>query len=384
MKFRQSTVLYPLAIVVSGLLLAVLISTARPEPEAQARPEAPPLQVPALSAVLETRSITVATQGTVQPKTEIDLVSQVAGRVDFVAENFVAGGYFSAGEMILQIDPRDYRIEVVRAESRLADARQALAQERGRAMQAKREWRDLGNREANELFLRRPQMAAAESAVEAAEADLEKARLNLSRTTLSVPFDGYVRDIGVNLGQFVSVGSQLATVFSTDLLEVRVPLTDRQVGLMDLALLQRNGGIEARVISEYGGEVFSVAGKLVRLEAAVDTRSRVRYGIVEVESDASVSTQKQLVVGQFVKVDITGRTFQDVISVPLNAMYERNSLLVADQDNRLQIQPVEVLQVENSRAWVGGLKEGTVVLLKRPGYVVEGMKVAPLTREGDL
>ncbi len=380
MQSRKSTVLYPILIVICGLLLSVFISTAKPEPKAQPRAEAPPSQVPALLAAPEDRTITVAVQGTVQPKTEIDLVAQVSGRVDYVAEHFVAGGYFSAGDTMLKIDARDYQIEVVRAESRLADARQVLALERGRARQAKREWRDLGNRDANALFLRKPQLAAATAAVEAASADLEKAQLNLSRTTLSVPFDGYVRNIGVNLGQFVAVGTPLASVFSTDILEVRVPLTDRQVGLMDLGLL-KEGGIDARVVSEYGGEAYSLQGKLVRMEATVDTRSRVRYGIIEVDAERAAQAETPLVVGQFVQAEVAGRLFQDVISVPLNAMFERNSVLTSDSENRLRVTPVKVLQVDGDRAWVSGLARGTKVLLKRPGYVVEGMKIDPLLSE---
>ncbi len=381
MQSKKSTVLYPIAIVICGLLLSVLISTSKPEPKAQARAEAPPSQVPALLATPADRAITVAAQGTVQPKTEIDLVAQVSGRIDYVAEHFVAGGYFSAGDTMLKIDARDYRIEVVRAQSRLADAQQVLALEQGRARQAKREWRDLGNREANALFLRKPQLAAATAAVEAAAADLEKAQLNLSRTTLSVPFDGYVRDIGVNLGQFVAVGTPLASVFSTDILEVRVPLTDRQVGLMDLSLLQQAGGIDAKVIAEYGGESFSLKGKLVRMEATVDTRSRVRYGIIEVDDKLATESPIPLVVGQFVKAEIAGRLFQNVIAVPLNAMFERNSVLTSDGENRLRITPVKVLQVDGDQAWISGLARDTKVLLKRPGYVIEGMKIDPVLSE---
>src|SRR5690606_35310183 len=98
-----------------------------------------------------TRAVTVVSQGTVVAKTEIDVTAQVGGQVIAVADSFAAGGRSDANEVLLRLDPRDYESALTRAESALGDAERALALERGQARQAEREWRDLGNRAANDL-----------------------------------------------------------------------------------------------------------------------------------------------------------------------------------------------------------------------------------------
>ena len=95
--------------------------------------------------------------------------------------------FFRQGDTLLQLDSRDYQIEAVRAKSRIAEAEQILAMEQGRALQAKREWRDLGNVAGNALFLREPQLKAARAALEAAKADLDQVNINLERTTIVAP-----------------------------------------------------------------------------------------------------------------------------------------------------------------------------------------------------
>ncbi|MEZ5481149.1 MAG: efflux RND transporter periplasmic adaptor subunit [Porticoccaceae bacterium] len=373
MAFREHKILFPLSIFVAAILAAIFIWKSKPAPSQvpMIEPDAPKLT--AMLAVAETRRPMIVSQGTVTPKVEIDLAALVAGRIEEVSDNFVSGGSFAANETLLQIDPRDYRIEVVRAASRVADAQQLLAQERGKARQAKREWRDLGNAEANELFLRKPQLAAAEAAVEAAVADHEKAEINLERTRVSVPFPGQVRSTSVNLGQYVGPGTALAKVFSSEILEIRLPLTNGQVGLLPGNTDVNKQHIPATVISEYGGQVTRRPAEIVRMEAALDTGSRVRYAVVEVGRHPQES-QLPLMVGQFVTVEIEGREYDDVVALPVNALYQRHNVLMLDDQNQLFIRAVQVLQVVEDEALVRDVPAAAVVRLLSgqqmpgPGY----------------
>src|SRR5690606_19307376 len=142
--------------------------------------------------------------------------------------------FFGAGEALLQLDPRDYETALDQAEAALADARNTLAQEQGQARQAKREWRDLGNEQANNLFLRKPQLAAAEARVGAAEAGVRQAQLNLERTAIRLPFAGRIVDINVNLGQYVSANTVVASVYDSAVMEVRLPLSTHEMQLLNL------------------------------------------------------------------------------------------------------------------------------------------------------
>ena len=121
--------------------------------------------------------------------------SQVTGKVVSVNSEFADGGFFKKGEVLLTIERDDYEFSLARAQSALAQSQQRLAEERGRSRQARREWRELGSKEANDLFLRKPQLRAAQSAVTAAEADVSAAELALDRTVIRAPFDGFLTTV---------------------------------------------------------------------------------------------------------------------------------------------------------------------------------------------
>jgi len=367
----------PLSILLVAIIVVMLLAAAKPVPQPQMpRTEQAP-KIPVQVADPQPRQIQVYAQGTVQPKTEITLTAEVSGQVVAVSENFVDGGFFEQGEPLLQLDDRDYRIAVTQARSRVAEAEKTLAMESGQARQAKREWRDLGNTEGNALFLREPQLKAAKAALAAAEADLQQALINLERTSIRAPFAGRVRQTEVDLGQYVSAGTQVAAIFDIGAAEIRLPLTADQTALLQLPL-QPNQQVRLPVtLSAWvGGEQATWQGWLLRTEASIDTRSRVLYGIVEVSEP--LAYQPPMVTGLFVQAEIAGKTFQNVLSVPRSALYEKNRLLVLDDQQQLQIVTVQVLQFSGEQALVTGIEQGKQVLLERPGYVIEGMSIEPV------
>jgi RND family efflux transporter MFP subunit len=175
-------------------------------------------------------TISVKTQGEVRPKTEIDLVPQVSGRIVGISTSFAEGAEFGPGETLIKIDDTNYKLAVVRAEARVAEAKVALQRELANAKIKEDHWLDKRNTGAPTPFaLNKPQVMEAESKLLAAEADLQEARLNVARTEINVPFLGRVREKNVGIGQYVSAGTKLGRVFSTGIVEVRLPLTDSQL-----------------------------------------------------------------------------------------------------------------------------------------------------------
>ena len=135
---------------------------------------------------------------------------------------------------MLELEKADYEFAIARALAQEAAAAQRVAEERGRNLQAQREWRDLGTVEANDLFLRKPQLRAAEASMAAAQADVSAAELALARTTVRAPFDGRLESKSVDIGQFVAPGTVLAQVYATDGVEVHLPISDSQLALLEL------------------------------------------------------------------------------------------------------------------------------------------------------
>ncbi|WNO08741.1 efflux RND transporter periplasmic adaptor subunit [Teredinibacter sp. KSP-S5-2] len=372
-------------ILIPGVFIIVMVVVLSPKPKPVPKPPETLTQVAVVPVQMQQASVDVITQGTVSPRREIDIVARVAGEVVSVAPNFVDGGFFNEDETLVSIDRADYEYALAGAKSKLANAEQALASERGRARQAKREWQDLGNRDANDLFLRKPQLAASEEAVKAAKADVNNAQLNLARTAISVPFAGRIRTTYADLGQYVTPGTRIARIYDTSVAEVRLPLTDRQVALVDLPLGVNQGLNDSlatvKVSAEIGGTRYYWDGKIKRTEASVDTQSRMYYAVAEIENpfitDES-SGRPPLLVGLFVDVEIKGKQLDQVAKLPENAVFRRNRIYALDEKNVVQEKQVNVIKHQDGHVWIrDGLTQNTKVIVGQQAFLSPGQEVEP-------
>jgi RND family efflux transporter MFP subunit len=377
----------PVVIISVGAVLIAGLLTLKPKPQAVVETMPPPPEVAVVLAEPRTQTLSVKTQGTVTPKREITLVTQVAGSVVQVDDEFVNGGFFKEGQALIQVDDRDHQLSLIRAKARVAEAAQLLATEKGRAYQAKREWRDLGNAEANDLFLRKPQLAAAKANLEAAKADQKKADLDIERAQISVPFTGRIRETFVNLGQYLSPGSKVATVYDTSVAEIRLALTDRQAALIDMPFGFRGAhegaetGAPVTISGMIAGERYSWIGRVARTDASIDTSSRFYYVVAEVVDPFVVdpaSVQVPLVVGLFVDAQISGRPIDNVITLPREALFKRDWVYTLSAENKIQAKQINLLHINEKQAWVkGDIAPGEAVVVARQGYLGEGLVVKP-------
>ncbi|UTW44529.1 efflux RND transporter periplasmic adaptor subunit [bacterium SCSIO 12696] len=352
-----------------------------PKPKERPAVSAAPQALPVVYAQPKSRYAIVTSQGTVRPKWQVDLVAEASGRVISMSDQFVSGGFFRAADELLKVEPLEYEVALARSEARLAQAQQVLSQERGQARLAQREWQELGSSEANDLFLRKPQIAAAEAEVKVALAELDQARVNLQRTRLTAPFSGRLLEANVQVGDRVAIGTAVGKAFSTDVMEVPLPLTSSQLALVDLPLhAGASMDIPVAFAVEVGGTTHTWHGNIVRTEASFDTQSRVVNAVAEVR-DAYQKREDgapPFAPGLFARAEITGRPFDDAIELPRSAIYERTNVLALDDNNRLQVMPVNVLQSASETVLVRGVSPGTAILLERPSLLVRGMAIQPL------
>ncbi len=393
-KKNLISILSVVLILLSGLAARSLV---RSRPQVETREVAP---LPPLVRVIEVSSSDLAfdvhAQGTVLPRTETTLIAQVAGEVISVSSNFETGGFFSRGETLVELDPRDYQVAVRRVRALLAQARLQVSQQEAEAEVAIEEWRELGHGEPSALVIREPQVAQARAALEAAEADLEKAELDLERTRVRAPFDGRVRVKRVDLGQFLTPGAPLATIHATDHAEIRLPVADDQLAYLELPFAYRTAtrapGPEATLWASYGQKRYRWQGRIVRTEGELDSRSRMLNLVARVEDpyepDAAAPDRPPLAVGLFVEAVIEGRPATGVVVLPRSALRpeteggKRNRLLVVDDDSRLRFRDVEVLRLAGEQVVIGdGLADGETVCVSPLDVVTDGMKVRAATEE---
>lgn len=370
-------------VVGGGLSFALLVGKPHPEPEQPADIALPVVDV--VVAAPTVRSLSVETQGTVRPLREIKLASQVGGRVEYVSPRFAQGGFFAANEPLVKVEDIDYQFVIARAESQVAAARQRVAEEEGRALQAKREWRDLGSEQANALFLRKPQLASARAALKASEADFAAAQLDLSRTSISAPFNGRISEKYVDIGQFVAPGTAIAMVYDTDVAQVRLPLTDRQVALLDLPINYDDGiagaknGASVRLRARFATKEWEWVGRLVRTDATIDVNSRVVYAVAEIEKPFARdpdSERPPLSPGLFVSAIISGRQLPQVTELPRSALRSDGSVMIVDDEQTAQSRMVQELQSDTHYVWVQGLSGGERVIVHENKLILSGMKVS--------
>lgn len=365
------------AVIAAGLVLAILVVTAKPKPQPSV-PEAPLAPVVAVVAVTpKAMPLTVVTQGTVEPMRRINLSAQVSGKVLKVGKNFLEGAYFEQDELLVQLEQADYEFAIARAKAQVAAAEQRLAEERGRNLQAKREWRELGSKEANALFLRLPQLKSAEAALDAAKADLAAAELALERTTIRAPFAGRLERKQVDVGQFLGAGSSVATIHAADTFEVRLPLSDSQWSSLGLSVAGHDIPEHPVTLSaQFGTEQRHWQAVIRRFEAALDPQSRIVQAIAEVRLDNGDGTpQQSLTSGMFVQADIQTPPVPGLVQLPLSALRADDTVMIVDQASTLIRKPVIVRERHPDWVRVSGLLAGERVVSVQTPALLSGLEV---------
>jgi membrane fusion protein, multidrug efflux system len=380
---RVLRVLLPLLVLIVAGLLTLLMIKSRPDVQAVSRVTTLPL-VRAVEVAAREHFFQVHAQGTVAPRTEINLVAEVPGRVMRVSESFTEGGFFEAGETLIELDRRDYELAVTRANASLAEAEVRLQREEAEGEVARQEWESLGEGEPGALLLRGPQLAEARAVVASARANLEIAKLDLERCRIQAPFAGRVRTKRANTGQFVARGEVVGRVYAIDYVEVRLPLSLEDLGFLELPV-QYRGEVAARegprvvLRARVGNQRHEWEGQIVRTEGEIDTRTRMLTAVARVDDPFARSQdwhRPPLAVGLFVDAEIDGRSAGQVHLAPRAALRLDQRLMVVDRDQRLRFREVEILRFEGESVVFGqGLEAGDRVCISPLEIAVEGMEV---------
>jgi len=367
----------------AGYVTYLLIES-RPAPLIREAEAVLPL-VETMNATLERVQLRVGAEGTVRPTTVTELVPEVAGRVVEVSPSLVVGGFFEEGDVLLRLEPREYELALTRARAAIAQANLRLETERQEARVAEREFELLDVGPLTALALREPQIAEAQAALASAEASLEQAQYDLERTVIRAPYAGRVETERVDFGQFVQRGTSVATLYSVDAAEIRLPIPDVELQYLDLPLGYRNRDNSTanlpRVIirARFAGEQFEWDGRIVRTEGIIDPETRQVHAIARVEDPYAAGADPDrppLAVGMFVEAEILGHTSAPVAVLPRTALRGGNTVLVVDENNRLRFRDVVVFREERERVLLSaGVGVGDRIVRSPLENAVDGMQV---------
>jgi RND family efflux transporter MFP subunit len=379
-QLRDRRLLVPVGLTVAGVLGMVLLLATRPRLETHRREPPAPL-VRALSVLPQSVRLSVRTHGSVEPRTESDLVPEISGPVIWVSPALATGGFFEAGEVLLRIDPADSRLALERAGAALARA------ESQRALAAKELERLRGLAERNVASDAQLDDAlnadrVADAALREARASRESAQRDLARTEIHAPYTGRVRSESVDAGQFVSRGAPIARLFAVDYAEIRLPVPDADLAHLELPAYYRGEqgvrGPDVSLHAELAGARRTWQGYVVRTEGEIDPHTRMLRLVARVDDPYARRDPARvpLPLGLFVDAEIAGREVQNAVVLPRAALRDANHVLVIDAEDRLHPREVAVLRATQDEVVIGGgLAAGERVCTSPLETVVDGMRV---------
>lgn len=387
---RVLVFLMPVLVMMLAVGGVVAMGALKPEPEEK---QDVIKAIPVLTelAVTDDVTLTVSAQGEVQPRTQINIVPQVSGKITYMSPKFIEGGQFSKGDLLIRIEPTEYELRVVQARANVAQAETTVTQEKSESDIALKDWEELGvGEKPSALTLREPQMAEARARLASTKAQLGEAELQLRRTSIYAPFTGRVTTRAVNQGEFVTSGTRLGRVYSTAIMDVRLPMTNQDLARAGLTLgfmeSQNNPGIPVALSANVAGTYAEWQGRIVRTDSGFDPATRVLFAYVQVDDPfgEGASNGIPLAPGIYVNAEIRGEALSGMVVIPRAALRGKDQVYVANSDNTLTIKTVIVASSNRSSAIIsGGLSAGSDVVISPIRGVAEGMKIDVVGREAD-
>lgn len=373
-------IVLPLLIFIGAVFVAKTIRENAPEP--QRRPSFAQIQaVDAVTLEPTTYAVNIQSRGTIRPARENALVPEIAGTITGLSTQFVVGGRFESGEQLIQIDRRDFEIALTQAQANVAAASATLQEERARSEQAKADWKLLGRTGSpSPLSARLPQVAAARASLDSARAQVKKAELDLARTTITAPFDGIVLEANVAQGEFVARGAVLGRIYAASELEIRLPLTTRELAQLNFPVAVTETKSTNVTLSTDTGDANNDRwfANLKRSEG-IDSRTQQAHVVATV---AELKNEKGNVLqaGQYVNAIILAQELEDVYVVPRGVIREGSQIVLVnagEERKTLQSAQINVLWTDSKLAAIAtdGLPEKPILVTTVLGTVADGTAV---------
>lgn len=411
--YKSMRVFIVLAIAV---IAAVLLFVLRPEAEHMEKKETG-LLVETLSATAVNTDMIIEAYGTVEPRKTLKLVAEVKGKIFDIHPKFKEGNFIDKNIVLIKIDPRTYKLEVdrrkvqidqidalfdklhqeienLKASLKIAKSDETLAlNDYQRAKELKKnhviaqttldraEQRYLTSLKLkqeleNQLALTGPGEKDLKARHKMAKVLLRQAKLDFEKSSIISPFDGWVLEKAVEIGQHVNGGQYLGSIYKAGAFDIRV-----RIPVKDLKWLPPVTGSdpkpEAKIFFSDGDNLVIWHGHVARIFAGMDEKTRTLPVIVETDitPDNKKKDALSLRSGMFVKVRIKGKKIKNIFVLPRHAVHDKDMIYIV-KGNHLTIRNVDVLRSFQKSVFIdGGLTVGELVVTTSLAGVSDGMPV---------
>ena len=400
-----------------ALVIAVVLVLMRPKAERQV-PVDKGLLVEVAPAKAEDIQMVIESFGTVEPRESLKLVAQVRGQIVEIDPAFKEGSFVQKKTRMIQIDPRTYSLEVERrkvqikqAEAELKSLEQQVVNLKARLKIArsdlklakneylrlkklidrkviaqsqldKTEQAYLASQERlqalnNQLALVGPQKEQLNAARDMARVMYQEAQLDLERSGIVAPFDGWVLEKAVEVGQHVNIGQQLGKIYSSGQLDIEVRIPTKDLNWLPADLGQEIP-ILADVVFKNAGDEHVWSGRVARIKAMMDERTRTLPMVIEIDETPNSEQSRnplRLRPGMFVTVRIKGKKIPNVFVLPRYLVYP-GDVVYTVKDDTLKSNTVKILRGYKDSVIIGeGLSEGDLIIKSPLSSPADGQMV---------
>lgn len=314
---------------------------------------------------------------------ELTYTSEVSGRVLTMSEDFATGKVVKKSTLLAKIDDTSYRQALAEAEASVASAELALLEEQRQGVQAKLEWErsGLSGQPDSPLVLREPQLANAQATLKNAQQSLKKAQQDLDNTLIRAPFDALVVTRDLQPGSYVQAGSQIATLYSVESVEIAIPLAQSQWNTLPRF---DNSQAKSWTVSLSSADNQSQwQGYVARTEQHLSQDTRQRSLIVKV--DSPLQLEPPLFPGTFVTANIPGSSLDNLWQVPASAISQQGDIWLVDEQGLLGKASADIRFAKESSVYISPVNDAAVArVVKRPlSSFQASMKVEAVVEGGD-
>ena len=405
-------------VVSTAIIIAVLLITLRPRAQRQVVVEKGRL-VETMTVKAENINMTIEAYGTVKAREDLKLVAEVRGRIVKIDSSFKEGSLVRKGTALIKIDPRTYRLEVERRRVQVSQAKAelmrleqevnnlkaiikiaksdaSLAQSEFTRLKKlinknviaqttldKAEQRYLSSLERlqgleNQMALTGPLKDQYEAQRNMAKVSLKQAKLDLERSTIVAHSDSWVLEKSIEEGQHVNAGQYLGSIYRDGALdiEVRIPIKELKWFSYDMS---PESMPEVKIILGIEDSSLSWKGRVARIKAQMDERTRTLPVVIEIDDDkeAGKSSIRSVLLrpGSFVTVIIKGREIEKAFLLPRHVVHT-GDVVYTVKDNKLKVQPVSIIRSFKESVFIDkGLKTGDLVITTPLSGASDGMLV---------
>ncbi|WP_178991475.1 efflux RND transporter periplasmic adaptor subunit [Winogradskyella schleiferi] len=383
-----------LAILGAGILITILIFSTEPE----AKREGASIETAILVEVIEVKKDTfnpvIVATGTVRPVEDVNLSPLVSGQVVRRDPAFTPGGFVKKNQVLLQIDPSDYRNTLELRKSEYLQSQTTLDTEMGRQQIAEQDLELItsdslfGNNplseEERQLVLRKPQLNAVKATIAASKASVKQARLNLERTTIRAPFDAHILSQNVTEGSLIAQGDDLGRIVGTEFYWVLATVPVSKLQWLSFPNQESDKGAFVRIenSSAWANDAYR-EGYLDRQIGALDDQTRLARVMIKVNDPLATTQEKKgqpkLMIGTFVEVNIQADAVANVVKLDRDYIRSNQTVWVM-KDDKLEIRKVDIVLTDDTHAYIReGLEDDEKVVISDLSTVSNGIELRTST-----